>query len=168
MSDDTTTDRQSMGIDPYERNWIRFSILLLVAFAATITVGGDAGTIEVANTMSGSIAIGGDLDSIDAGWNLAGSVTAEAVLGSFELHDRDVVIARDYDAPTRISYVGDVFTEDAGAPAPPPPPAPAPPPQETTCSPPSSRAPHRPPSPPLPRAVPLAPRKRARTTAALC
>ncbi len=30
----------TMGIDPYERNWMRLSIALLVAFAATITVAG--------------------------------------------------------------------------------------------------------------------------------
>lgn len=29
-----------MGIDPWERNWIRFSVLLLVAFAALVTIAG--------------------------------------------------------------------------------------------------------------------------------
>lgn len=33
---------ESMGIDPYERNWIGFSIGLLVVFAAAITVAGFA------------------------------------------------------------------------------------------------------------------------------
>ena len=37
---DEGTPRPSMGIDPYERNWMRLSILLLVTFAATITIGG--------------------------------------------------------------------------------------------------------------------------------
>jgi cytochrome c oxidase subunit 2 len=32
----------SMGIDPYERNWMRLSIALLVVFLATITVAGFA------------------------------------------------------------------------------------------------------------------------------
>lgn len=36
------TDKQTMGIDPYERNWIRFSIVLLVVFIAAITVAGFA------------------------------------------------------------------------------------------------------------------------------
>ena len=38
---------KTLGIDPYERNWIRVSILLLVAFAATITIGGFAMGFEV-------------------------------------------------------------------------------------------------------------------------
>ena len=38
---------QSMGIDPYERNWMLLSIVLLVVFAATITVGGFAMGFEV-------------------------------------------------------------------------------------------------------------------------
>ena len=32
----------SMGIDPYEKNWMRVSILLLVVFATAITVAGFA------------------------------------------------------------------------------------------------------------------------------
>ena len=39
--------KESMGMDPYERNWIRFSILLLVVFAATIAIGGFAMGFEV-------------------------------------------------------------------------------------------------------------------------
>ena len=31
-----------MGIDPYERNWMRFSILLLVVFFATVSISGFA------------------------------------------------------------------------------------------------------------------------------
>ena len=37
----------SMGIDPYERNWMRASIVLLVAFAATVTVAGFAMGFEL-------------------------------------------------------------------------------------------------------------------------
>lgn len=33
-------DHLTMGIDPYERNWMRLSVALLVAFAATVTVAG--------------------------------------------------------------------------------------------------------------------------------
>jgi cytochrome c oxidase subunit 2 len=47
VSADPPTDHQSMGIDPYERNWIRFSVVLLVAFAATITLGGFVMGFEV-------------------------------------------------------------------------------------------------------------------------
>ncbi len=39
--------KQSMGIDPYEKNWMRLSALLLVVFAATITIGGFAMGFEV-------------------------------------------------------------------------------------------------------------------------
>jgi cytochrome c oxidase subunit II len=41
----TTTENpqpESMGIDPYEKNWIKFSITLLVLFATAITVAGFA------------------------------------------------------------------------------------------------------------------------------
>lgn len=37
----------SMGIDPYERNWMRASVLLLVAFAATVTIAGFAMGFEL-------------------------------------------------------------------------------------------------------------------------
>lgn len=53
MSDDVelpenaATEKKTMGIDPYERNWMRLSILLLVVFAATITIGGLAMGFEV-------------------------------------------------------------------------------------------------------------------------
>lgn len=32
--------KESMGIDPYERNWMRLSVLLLVVFAATVGIAG--------------------------------------------------------------------------------------------------------------------------------
>lgn len=41
------TPELSMGIDPYERNWMGVSILLLLVFAATITIGGFAMGFEV-------------------------------------------------------------------------------------------------------------------------
>ena len=41
-TDESETSALSMGIDPYERNWMRISIALLVVFAATITIGGFA------------------------------------------------------------------------------------------------------------------------------
>lgn len=55
MSATDTTDadagppesKLSMGIDPYERNWMRASALLLVAFAATITIAGFAMGFEL-------------------------------------------------------------------------------------------------------------------------
>lgn len=37
----------SMGIDPYERNWMRFSVVLLIVFFATIAVAGFAMGIQV-------------------------------------------------------------------------------------------------------------------------
>ena len=37
----------SMGIDPYERNWMRASVVLLVIFFATVTVAGFAMGIQV-------------------------------------------------------------------------------------------------------------------------
>lgn len=40
-------ESSSMGIDPYERNWIRVSLLLLVVFAATIGVAGFAQGFQV-------------------------------------------------------------------------------------------------------------------------
>jgi cytochrome c oxidase subunit 2 len=36
-----------MGTDPYERNWMRFSVVLLIAFFATISVAGFAMGIQV-------------------------------------------------------------------------------------------------------------------------
>lgn len=48
MSEETELpEKKTMGIDPYERNWMRLSILLLVTFAATITIGGLAMGFEV-------------------------------------------------------------------------------------------------------------------------
>ena len=41
------TTKQSMHIDPYEKNWIRLSIGLLVAFAIAVTVAGFAMGIQV-------------------------------------------------------------------------------------------------------------------------
>lgn len=45
----TRTDppRESMGIDPYERNWMRLTIVLLVVFAAAVGVAGFAGGFQV-------------------------------------------------------------------------------------------------------------------------
>lgn len=37
----------TMGIDPWERNWIRFSIALLVVFAALVTIAGFAGGFQL-------------------------------------------------------------------------------------------------------------------------
>lgn len=37
----------TMGIDPWERNWIRFSVALLVAFAALVTIAGFAGGFQL-------------------------------------------------------------------------------------------------------------------------
>ncbi|MCB0990535.1 MAG: cytochrome c oxidase subunit II [Acidimicrobiales bacterium] len=36
----TATENKGLGADPIERNWMRFSVVLLVAFAATVTVAG--------------------------------------------------------------------------------------------------------------------------------
>ncbi len=41
------TTKQSMHIDPYEKNWIRLSIVLLVVFAGAITVAGFMMGIQV-------------------------------------------------------------------------------------------------------------------------
>lgn len=41
------TNEQSMHIDPYEKNWIRLSIGLLVAFAIAVSVAGFAMGIQV-------------------------------------------------------------------------------------------------------------------------
>jgi cytochrome c oxidase subunit 2 len=40
-------ERLTMGIDPWERNWIRVSILLLVVFAVAITVAGFAAGFQL-------------------------------------------------------------------------------------------------------------------------
>ena len=42
MTTDQAPPKESMGIDPYEKNWIRFSVLLLVLFLAAITIAGFA------------------------------------------------------------------------------------------------------------------------------
>ncbi len=34
--------KESMGIDPFERNWMRFSVVLLIVFAAGVTAAGFA------------------------------------------------------------------------------------------------------------------------------
>jgi cytochrome c oxidase subunit 2 len=39
---DAEPQKESMGIDPYERNWMRFSIVLLVVFLTAVTVAGFA------------------------------------------------------------------------------------------------------------------------------
>jgi cytochrome c oxidase subunit 2 len=41
-------DELGMHIDPYERNWMRLSVVLLVAFLATVTVAGFAMGFQVA------------------------------------------------------------------------------------------------------------------------
>ncbi len=41
------TEKQSMHIDPYEKNWIRLSIGLLVVFALAVTIAGFAMGIQV-------------------------------------------------------------------------------------------------------------------------
>ncbi len=41
------SDKTSMHVDPYERNWIILSIVLLIAFATTIAVAGFAFGIQV-------------------------------------------------------------------------------------------------------------------------
>ncbi len=41
MSEQNAT-QESMHIDPYERNWIRISIILLIVFAAAVTIAGFA------------------------------------------------------------------------------------------------------------------------------
>ena len=41
MSEPSAT-KESMHIDPYERNWIRISIILLIVFAAAVTIAGFA------------------------------------------------------------------------------------------------------------------------------
>jgi len=46
----TATDNQeTMGIDPYEKNWIRFAVTLLVVFMAAVTVAGFALGYQVPN-----------------------------------------------------------------------------------------------------------------------
>lgn len=40
-------ERLTMGIDPYERNWMRASVLLLTVFFVTVTVAGFAMGIQV-------------------------------------------------------------------------------------------------------------------------
>ncbi len=43
----TTDSKPSMHIDPYERGWIIATIILLIVFAAAITVAGFAMGIQV-------------------------------------------------------------------------------------------------------------------------
>ena len=46
--EDSPSDEQlTMGIDPWERNWMRFSVLLLVVFAAAITIAGFAAGFQL-------------------------------------------------------------------------------------------------------------------------
>ncbi|MEZ5217619.1 MAG: hypothetical protein R2715_13805 [Ilumatobacteraceae bacterium] len=40
-------EKLTMGIDPYEKNWIRVSVLLLVAFAALVAIAGFAMGFQV-------------------------------------------------------------------------------------------------------------------------
>ena len=42
MTTDQAPPKESMGIDPYERNWMNFSIVLLVVFLGAVTVAGFA------------------------------------------------------------------------------------------------------------------------------
>lgn len=42
MSDPTTPQKPSLGIDPYERNWMLAAAVLIVAFGVTVTVAGFA------------------------------------------------------------------------------------------------------------------------------
>lgn len=37
----------TMGIDPWEKNWIRFSVALLIGFAALVTIAGFAGGFQL-------------------------------------------------------------------------------------------------------------------------
>lgn len=45
--DQTPDDDLTMGMDPWEKNWIRFSVLLLVGFIAAITVAGFAAGFQL-------------------------------------------------------------------------------------------------------------------------
>ncbi len=49
FEDEPEIDESSlnMGIDPWERNWIRFSVVLLVGFAALVTIAGFAGGFQL-------------------------------------------------------------------------------------------------------------------------
>jgi cytochrome c oxidase subunit 2 len=49
FEDEPEIDESSltMGIDPWERNWIRFSVVLLVAFATLVTIAGFAGGFQL-------------------------------------------------------------------------------------------------------------------------
>ncbi len=47
MTTDQAPSKESMGIDPYEKNWMRFSIALLVVFIAAVTIAGFALGIQV-------------------------------------------------------------------------------------------------------------------------
>jgi cytochrome c oxidase subunit 2 len=44
---DQLVEHLSMGIDPYEKNWMRASVILLVIFFATVTVAGFSMGIQV-------------------------------------------------------------------------------------------------------------------------
>lgn len=46
-SSDPPSEKLTMGIDPYERNWMRLSIVLLVAFFATVSIAGFAMGFQV-------------------------------------------------------------------------------------------------------------------------
>lgn len=46
-TDDQLETALSMGIDPYERNWMRFSAALLVVFFATVSIAGFAMGFQV-------------------------------------------------------------------------------------------------------------------------
>ena len=47
MTTEQTPHKETMGIDPYEKNWMRISIALLVVFIAAVTVAGFALGIQV-------------------------------------------------------------------------------------------------------------------------
>lgn len=44
---DMTDARLTMGIDPFERNWMRFSVAMLVVFFATVSIAGFAMGFQV-------------------------------------------------------------------------------------------------------------------------
>lgn len=46
-SPDAEPEKLTMGIDPWERNWMRFSIALLVVFAAAVTIAGFAAGFQL-------------------------------------------------------------------------------------------------------------------------
>ncbi|MGE0726919.1 MAG: cytochrome c oxidase subunit II [Acidimicrobiia bacterium] len=45
--DEAGRERLTMGIDPWEKNWMRFSVALLVVFAAAVTIAGFAAGFQL-------------------------------------------------------------------------------------------------------------------------